>query len=58
MLFEIRNVIPGTYRAYAFAKIQEGSHLDAAVFKPFEAQSTVVEISRNGNVSAELKRIP
>jgi hypothetical protein len=56
--FEIRNVIPGTYRAYAFAKIQEGSHLDAAAFKSFEKLGTPVEIARDGNVSIELKRIP
>jgi hypothetical protein len=55
--FEIRNIIPGTYRAYALTKIQDGAYLDVAVFKPFEAQSTLVEIPRNGNVSTELKVI-
>jgi hypothetical protein len=56
--FEIRNVIPGTYRAYAFAKIQEGSHRDAAAFKSFEKLGTPVEIGRDGNVSIELKQLP
>ena len=56
--FEIGNIIPGRYRAYALMKIQEGAHLDASVFKPFEEQSTLVEIPRNGNVSIELKLIP
>jgi hypothetical protein len=56
--FEIRNIIPGTYRAYALTKIQDGAYLDAAVFKPLEAQSTLVEIPRNGNVSIELRLIP
>lgn len=55
--FEIRNIIPGTYRAYALTKIQDGAYLDAAVFKPFEAQSTLVEIPRNGNVSIELRQL-
>jgi len=44
--------------AYAFAKIQDGSHLDASVFKPFENQGTLVEIPRNGNGSIELKQLP
>jgi hypothetical protein len=56
--FEIRNIIPGTYRPYALTKIQHGAYQDSAVFKPFEAQSTLVEIPRNGNVSTELKLIP
>jgi hypothetical protein len=55
--FEIRNVIPGTYRAYAFAKIQEGSHRDAAVFKAFEKLGTPVEIGRDGNVSIEIRQL-
>jgi protocatechuate 3,4-dioxygenase beta subunit len=56
--FEIRNVIPGTYRAYALAKIEEGSHLDATVFKPFDEQSTRVDVTRDAKVSVELQQIP
>jgi hypothetical protein len=56
--FEIRNVIPGTYRAYAFTSIQRGSHLDATAFRSYSKLGSPVEIARDGNVSLELRKIP
>lgn len=56
--FEIRNVIPGMYRAFALAKVQSGSHLDAQVFKPYEEQSTPVEIGKDAAISIDLRLIP
>jgi hypothetical protein len=55
--FEIRNIIPGKYRAYAFAKIEDGAYLDSQFFLPYEEQSTLVEISRGAAVSTELHQI-
>jgi hypothetical protein len=56
--FEIRNIIPGTYRAYAFASIQRGSHLDAAAFRSYSKLGTPVEIARDSTVSLELPLLP
>jgi protocatechuate 3,4-dioxygenase beta subunit len=55
--FEIRNIIPGRYRAYALAKMEDGAHLDAQFFKPFAEQSTLVEISKDSDIVLKLSRI-
>jgi hypothetical protein len=55
--FEIRNIIPGRYRAYALAKMEDGAHLDAQFFKPFAEQSTLVEVSKDADISLKLSRI-
>ena len=55
--FEIRNIIPGKYRVYAFTKIEDGAYLDAKFFQPYEEQSTLVEIGRDATVSTQLRQI-
>lgn len=55
--YEIRDVIPGSYRAYAFAKLEAGAHLDSKFVKPFEEQGTLVEIPNSGTVLKELRQI-
>jgi hypothetical protein len=55
--FEVRNIIPGRYRVYAMAQMEEGAYLDADVFKPYEDESTPVEISKDARVSLQLRQI-
>jgi hypothetical protein len=55
--FEVRNIIPGRYRVYAMPQMEEGAYLDADVFKPYEDESTPVEISKDARVSLQLRQI-
>jgi hypothetical protein len=37
--------------------MEEGAYLDADVFKPYEDESTPVEISKDARVSLQLRQI-
>jgi hypothetical protein len=55
--FEIRGLIPGSYRAYAFETLEYGAYMDTSFFKPFEEQGALVEIPRDASLSIELKLV-
>ena len=55
--FELRNLVPGSYRTYAFDRIEQGAHRDSGIFKRFEERGKLVEIAAQSTASIELPQI-
>src|SRR5207245_11178431 len=56
--FLLRNVVPGSYKLFAWEYIEDGAVLDSDFMKPVEEVGQPVLIQENSRTSARLKLIP
>lgn len=56
--FEIRGVLPGHYKAFAWEKVDPGAYVDPDFLKPFETKSESFDIAGNEQKSVQLRMIP
>ncbi|MFB3922957.1 MAG: carboxypeptidase regulatory-like domain-containing protein [Terriglobia bacterium] len=56
--FQVRGIVPGDYRLFAWEELEPGAYQDPEFLKRFEDQGEPVRIEENGRVTAQLKLIP
>jgi Carboxypeptidase regulatory-like domain len=56
--FEIRGIPPGSYKAYAWEKLDTDSLNDVEYMKPYESAGEAVDLNANDRKTVELKMIP
>lgn len=55
--FNLKGLIPGEYRVYAFSEIEPGAWMDPEFLKPFESKGERVSLKENARESLQLKLI-
>jgi hypothetical protein len=55
--FNIQNVVPGAYKAFAWVGVEFGAPQDPDFRKPFEDRGVSVTVDGNGHTTVELKAI-
>jgi hypothetical protein len=56
--FVMRNLVPGSYKLFAWEALESNSYYDPDVLKPYEAFGKAVRIQESSKETVEVKIIP